>query len=125
MKGTLQKEQRQTDGEAVRQEFVSPDVDIFETGEGYVLQAEMPGVTREGLEITLEGTQITITGHRHPQPLPGQYLFGESQLRDYRRVFELDPAVDTGKIAAKMDQGVLTLMLPKSEMVKPRKITVD
>ena len=49
----------------------------------------------------------------------------ESRVADFRRVFELDPAIDTSKINAKMDQGVLTLTLPKSEKVKPRKIKVD
>ena len=44
---------------------------------------------------------------------------------DYRRVFELDPAIDSSKISAKMEQGVLTLTLPKSERIKPRKITVS
>ena len=57
--------------------------------------------------------------------VPGEPLFRERVLTDYRRVFELDPAIDAGKIAAKMDQGLLTLTLPKSERVKPRKITVD
>ena len=52
-------------------------------------------------------------------------LFRERRVADYRRVFELDPAVDTAKVSAKMDQGVLTLTLPKSEGVKPRKIAVD
>ncbi len=108
-----------------RQEFILPEVDIFETRDGYVLEAEMPGVSKEGLEITLEGSELTITGHRHTEPLPGDAVVRESSGRDYRRVFELDPVVDTAKIAAKMDQGILTLTLPKSERVKPRKITVE
>jgi HSP20 family protein len=56
---------------------------------------------------------------------PGNPLFRERALADYRRVFELDPAIDTARITAKMEQGVLTTTLPKSEAVKPRKITVD
>ena len=52
-------------------------------------------------------------------------LFHECPGADYRRVFELDPAIDSGKISAKMDQGILTLVLPKSERVKPRKIAVE
>jgi HSP20 family protein len=52
-------------------------------------------------------------------------LFRESNTADYRRVFELDPAIDTSKVSAKIEQGVLTVTLPKSERVKPRKIKVD
>jgi HSP20 family protein len=123
MKMTTQREP----GAAVerKNEFVSPEVNIFEDKDGYVLEAEMPGVNKEGLEITLEGNEVTITGHRHSEPLAGEPLFRESHHADYRRVFELDPAIDTGRISARMDQGVLTLTLPKSERVKPRKIAVE
>ncbi len=124
MKATLQKEPR-TDHQHNQTEFVSPAVNICETQDGYVLQAEMPGVNKEGLEITLEGNEIVIVGHRRQDRVNGQPLFQESYRADFRRVFELDPAIDTSKVAAKMDQGVLTLTLPKSEKVKPRKIKVD
>jgi HSP20 family protein len=90
-----------------------------------VLEAEMPGVNKDGLELTLEGNELTIVGRRNGGPMSGEALFRESQEADYRRVFELDPAIDTAKVSAKMDQGVLTLTLPKSEQVKPRKISVD
>jgi len=107
------------------QEFAAPEVNIFETKDGYVLEAEMPGVNKSVLEITLEGTELTLVGHRTTQTLPGGPLFRESSTADFRRVFELDPAIDASKIAAKMEQGILTLTLPKSEEVKPRRITVD
>ncbi len=110
---------------AERQEYVAPEVNIFENKDGYILEAEMPGVNREGLEILLEGNELTLVGKRAAQPTPGDALFRESHARDYRRVFELDPAIDTGKVSAKIEQGVLTLTLPKSEKVKPRKIKVD
>src|SRR5438876_11778303 len=109
MKATLQKEARASNADGQRQEFVSPEVNIFETRDGYVLEAEMPGVYKDGLEVTLEGTQITIVGRRHTEPVSGDPLFRECQRADYRRVFELDPAIDTGKIAARMEQGVLKL----------------
>jgi len=125
MNTTTQQEPRSVANRATRQEFVVPEVNIFETKDGYVLEAEMPGVNKSGLEITLEGNEITIVGRRHTEALPGNALFRESQSYDYRRVFELDPAIDTTKVSAKMDQGVLTLTLPKSEKVKPRKIKVD
>jgi len=123
MKATVQKEPKSSNAQPA--EFVSPEVNIFETGDGYVLEAEMPGVNKDGLEITLDGTEITIVGHRHVEPLNGQPLFRESHQADYRRVFELDPAIDTGKISARVEQGVLTLTLPKSEKVKPRRIALD
>jgi len=120
-----QKEARPAQNHTARQEYLVPDVNIFETKDGYVLEAEMPGVGKEGLEIMLEGNEITIVGHRQAEAQPGELLFRERRLADYRRVFELDPAVDTTKVSARMDQGVLTLTLPKSERVKPRKISVD
>ena len=125
MKAAVQQETRPVVERASRQEFVSPAVNIFENKEGYVLEAEMPGVNKQGLEITLEGTEITLSGRRQAEPLPGTTLFQESRGGDFQRVFELDPAIDTSKIVAKMDQGILTLTLPKSERVKPRKIAVD
>jgi HSP20 family protein len=104
--------------------FVAPDVNIYETSEGYVLQAEMPGVTKEGLEVTLEGSTLTFIGRRGDDALPGDVLYRESRAANYRRVFELDPAIDTSKITAEVRQGLLTLTLPKAERVKPRKIEI-
>jgi HSP20 family protein len=125
MKATVQTEPRRATDARPELEYLSPGVNIFETSDGYVLEAEMPGVTKEGLEITLEGNEITIVGRRMDETAPGEPLFRERALADYRRVFELDPAIDTGRIAAKMDQGLLTLTLPKSEKVKPRRIKGD
>jgi|SRR3954469_11332764 HSP20 family protein len=104
--------------------LVAPEVNIFESKDEYVLEAEMPGVNKEGLEITLQDNVLTIIGHRSDETVPGEALYRESRKADYRRVFELDPAIDADKISARVDQGVLTLTLPKAERVKPRKITV-
>jgi HSP20 family protein len=108
-----------------REEYIAPEVNIFETKDGYVLEADMPGVNKEGLEITLQDNEITIVGHRAIEQAPGQPIFRERRQADYRRVFQLDPAIDNAKITAKVNQGILTLTLPKSEQVKPRKIRVD
>jgi HSP20 family protein len=107
------------------QNYLSPEVNIFETKDGYILEAEMPGVSKEGLDIALEANTMTIHGRRNQLDIKGQMLYRESVAADYRRVFELDPAIDTTKIEAKINQGVLTLHLPKSEAVKPRKVTVS
>lgn len=105
-------------------EYVAPDVNIYETKDGYVLEADLPGVNKDGLEITLEGHEITITGHRSVENTSGEPLFRERHAVDFRRVFELDPAIDATRISARMSQGVLFLTLPKSEEVKPRRIPV-
>jgi len=124
MNTTVQRE-NQTNTRPVREEFIAPEVNIYETKDGYVLEAEMPGVGKDGLEITLDNNEIAITGRRAAETVTGQPVFRERRLADYRRVFELDPAIDTARIEAKLEQGVLTLALPKSERVKPRKIAVS
>jgi HSP20 family protein len=104
--------------------YAAPDVNIFETKDEYVLEAEMPGVSKDGLEITLEGNVLTLVGRRSDETPTGDAVYRESRPADYRRVFELDPAIDAEKINARVDQGVLRLTLPKAERVKPRKIAV-
>jgi len=104
--------------------FVLPRVDIIETKDEYTLEAEMPGVSKDGLEINLDGHELVISGRRTPAAPAGELLFRESVPHPFRRVFELDPTIDTAKIKAQMEHGILTLQLPKSERVKPRKIEV-
>lgn len=104
--------------------YVSPNVNIVETKEGYVLEAEMPGVAKDGLEISLEDNVLTIAGRRQPAPSVN-LVYRESNPADYRRVFELDPSIDGGKISAGIEQGILTVNLPKAEKVNPRRITVN
>jgi HSP20 family protein len=106
------------------QEWFSPEVNIFETNDGYVLEGEMSGVNKQGLEITLEGNTLTIVGRRNEAEFGANPVYRESREGDFRRVFELDPAIDASKISAKMEQGILKLHLPKAEKVKPRKIQV-
>jgi HSP20 family protein len=106
-------------------QYVRPAVNIFETADGYVLEAEMPGVNKDGLTVNLEGNLLTLEGRRSAQEIPGaDQLYRETREADFRRSFELDPAIDSAKISAKLEQGLLTLTLPKAEAVKPRKITV-
>lgn len=105
--------------------YTTPLANIRETKDGYVLEAEMPGVTKDGLEVTVENGELAIVGRRAPVADVGRSVYRESRGSDYRRAFELDPSIDSGKISAKIEQGVLTLHLPKAESVKPRKISVS
>lgn len=113
------------EGDSPSRGCLLPQVNILETKEGYVLEAEMPGVNKSGLEVLLEGNELTIVGRRSIDVPNAELLHRESSPRDFRRVFALDPAIDTAKINAKTENGILTLELPKAESVKPRKIAVS
>ena len=115
---------RETDGRQTEQ-FVAPVASVREDGEGYLLQVEMPGVNKEGLDISTEGNELTITGRRSLPTIEGAIVHRESRRENFRRTFEIDPSIDVNKINAKIEQGLLTLTLPKAEHVKPRKITVS
>lgn len=108
--------------------YVVPKVDIFETGDEYLLQADMPGVGKDAIQISLDSNELTILGHRtvgrEKAAASCTYLHRESVPVNFRRVFVLDPTIDTNRITAEMDQGVLTVHLPKAEKVKPRLIPV-
>jgi HSP20 family protein len=105
--------------------FIAPVTSIIEDGDGYMLQVEMPGVNKDGLEISVENNELTIIGRRSLPAVEGTLIHRESRRENYRRAFELDPSIDADKISATIDQGVMTLTLPKAEQVKPRKIKVS
>jgi len=104
--------------------WLTPIVDIYETKEGYTVLAEMPGVNKSGLDVTIEDNELVLVGRREKAACRCEALHRETRPANYRRAFELDPAIDTDKISARMDQGVLTLVLPKAEKTKPRRISV-
>ena len=107
--------------------YVRPRADITESANGFVVQVEMPGVNRRGLEVTFENGELALLGHRTPPATPtdSELLYRESRPSDFRRTFELDQSVDAGGITASLDQGLLTLTLPKAEAAKPRKIEIS
>ena len=104
--------------------FVTPAANISATDNEYLVEVDMPGVDKEGLEITVEGNELTIIGRRKSDLPESGACYCESPQADYRRVFELGPDVDTARISAEMKQGVLKLRLPKSEKAKPKHIEV-
>lgn len=103
---------------------VTPAVAIFEDGESFTIEAEMPGVAKDGVHVTLENGELTILGHKTSRPA-GTRLYGEAADAVYRRVFDLDPTVDTEGVTARMEQGMLTLSLPKARDKQPRRISIN
>ena len=124
MNAVAQKEDPKISNVSTERPFITPGVNIFEDRDGYVLEAEIPGVQKSGLDVTLERNELIITGRRNHDTLNAHALYRESRAADFRRAFELDPAIDGAKISAKIEQGLLTLHLPKAEKTKPRKIAV-
>jgi HSP20 family protein len=102
---------------------VAPPVDIYETRDGLVVLADVPGVAQEALEVRVDNNMLTIRGHaRHG--VPGEVTYREYELVNFFRQFELSDKVDQGRITADLKCGVLTLNLPKAEEAKPRQIEV-
>ena len=120
------KDQAMVPNEGDRQTvYVAPPADVVSTDVGYVIRAEMPGVEKDALEITVEHGELIILGRRKPIEVTGELIYREIRQHDFRRVYELDPSIDSTKISANIDQGILTVTLPKAETVKPRKIAVQ
>ncbi len=101
----------------------TPNVDIFENEDALFLVADMPGVSKDGVEIHLEENQLSIRGQVVSQTL-GNSLFTEYPTGDFVRTFTLSNIIDQSKIEASVKNGVLRVVLPKSEVSKPRKIAV-
>ena len=109
---TFVRENRDTE-RAQSEQFIAPSASVVEVEDGYTLTVEMLGVNKEGLEISVENNELTIVGRRSVPSVQGTLIHHESRPENYRRTFELDPSIDADKIAAKIDQGVVTLTLPK------------
>jgi HSP20 family protein len=121
---TLTRENRDGD-RAQAEQFVAPPASVIEAGDGYTLEVGMPGVNKDGLDISVENNELTITGRRSFPVVEGTLIHHESRQEDFRHTFDLDPSIDANNISAKIDQGLVRLTLPKAEHVKPRKIAVS
>jgi len=103
--------------------FFTPATDVFETQDCVVLRFDMPGVPKDGADITVDKGLLTVTGHARKEQ-PGQCVYRETRIGDYQRQFTLAEDVEVDGIAAEMEAGVLTIRIPKPEKAKPRKIQI-
>lgn len=103
-----------------------PPVDIWEDGEGIVLKADLPGVSKEGLSVGVDGETLTIEGTvALGEPAKLQGVYAEVRVARYRRSFVLGRDLDSERIAASLQNGVLELRIPKREAAKPRRVQVQ
>ncbi len=106
--------------------FFQPAVDIFETKDELVLVADMPGVPPDGVDVGLEGDELSIEGRVRSGEYDGlKPLYVEYGVGGYYRAFTLGEMIDREGIKAQMKNGVLVLRLPKAERARARRITVD
>jgi len=103
---------------------VEPPVDIFELNGGLAVVADMPGVSKEDLDIRVENDVLTISGKGAYKP-KGDSVYREFELVRYFRQFQLSEQVDQDRIKAEIKYGVLTIHLPRAEKAKPKKIAVE
>lgn len=102
-----------------------PPVDVVEDSTGITLFADLPGVTKDKLNIRIEADTLTIEGEvglKMPDAMEASHV--EVGLPRYRRVFTLSKELDTEKVAAELKHGVLKLRIPKAEHAQPRRINV-
>src|SRR5260221_12125085 len=97
------KEQVMTRNDDHRPAFVTPLVDIETTDDGYVIRAEMPGVEKGGLELTVDNGELTMLGHRKQPELTAELIYREIQPHDFRRVYDLDPSIVPRNLGARID----------------------
>ena len=104
---------------------VTPRYETQDGPEAYSLTAYLPGVAKDGLEITAENDQLRISGSRSwKQPEGWTQVHRESFAAPYELVLQYDKTVDPERIQAELTDGVLRVSLPKAEALKPRKIAV-
>jgi HSP20 family protein len=116
--------EKKTEGTIPSRVFV-PVTDIFETPEALTVVLEMPGVDRNSIEANVENDIVTIEGRIDFTKYEGmQPVYTEYNVGHYARSFQISNKIDQGKISAELKDGVVTLMLPKAEQAKPRKIKV-
>ena len=102
-----------------------PTTDIFETEHALTLVAEMPGVDKDKVDVSVEDGVLTIQGQLDFSKYEGlRPVYTEYNIGHYRRIFTLSNRIDQNSISAEIKDGVLTLVLPKAEEAKPRRISV-
>jgi len=104
---------------------IMPPVDVVEDATGITLFADLPGVSKDKLDLHVEGDTLTIEGAVSvdmPEGMEASYV--EVSVPRYRRVFTLSKELDPGKVSAELTQGVLRLRIPKAEHAQPRRIEI-
>ncbi len=108
-----------------KDEYITPLVDVIENDNEFILELEMPGIEKNNVDIDVENDILTIKSNKDfAEKECTKCIVQEFALQNYKRSFTLNNSIDVEKINASMENGILTLTLPKSEKLKPRKIEI-
>jgi HSP20 family protein len=107
-----------------REPYVVPRADVIDAGDAYRVVVELPGVDRDGLKIDFEGETLTVRGSRLA-PEGKLLVDGRGAGRPFLRTFTIGGDIARDQIAARLENGLLTVTLPRKEEVKPRRIEVE
>lgn len=106
----------------------APPIDVYETSDRYIISAELPGIERTDVDISVENNRITIRGHRPDHGAAGGEITHYHQIErghgPFTRSFEFAEKIDGDSVAADLRDGVLTVMLPKAPQPPPRRIDI-
>ena len=106
------------------EKYIRPAVNIIETDEGLVLTADIPGASKDALDVNVEKGILTISAPASHN-LPGTSAYREFELASYYRQFTIPENLDHEKARAEYTNGILTLRVPKAEVAKPKRISVQ
>lgn len=125
---TTQHIEKRQSGDVVRTDpekpqYFQPSTDVRETKEQIIIQFDMPGVSKDNVDLTVEKGTLIVTGKADPEET-GQVVYRETNVGDYQRTFSLSDNVDTEGIIADMKAGVLTVRIAKAEKAKPKRIAI-
>jgi HSP20 family protein len=104
--------------------YFEPAVDIHETDEALIVQADVPGVDADGIETDLRDNLLTLSARVKPLESRWKSVYREYETGNYIRQFRLGQHIDQSKISAELKEGVLTLVLPKADNARPRRIQI-
>lgn len=109
----------------VKKVFHVPLADIYETSDLYSLKIEMPGINKENLNIVIDDNELRITAEAIADENDKNLKYAEFTAKNFSRTFRVGNDIDRNKVDATLENGILTLVLHKSEEVKPKKITIN
>jgi len=113
------------DGDATEERFITPAYGLKESADAYGLELFVPGVAKDGVELSVDQGELVITARRRWKTPDGwTEVFRESADAAYRLRLDLNEVVNVDAINAELEQGVLRVTLPKAEALKPRKIEI-